>query len=450
MNETVDPHSLEVAEPARRAPQPDLEPAAPQRKRRYGLGRIALVIALALAAVALGLKLENVGISTLDRGQPAPKPSGTPPQAIGAAAAAQGDMPIFINALGAVTPLATVTIRTQISGRLMSVGFEEGQMVKQGDLIAQIDDRPYHATLVQQQAQLAKDTSLHDQAVSDLARYEALSRQDSIAKQQVDDQRFLVAQDAAAMQIDQAQIDATKLNIDYCHITSPINGRVGLRQVDPGNYVQPTDTAGLVVITELDPISVVFSTPEDNLPRITKRVNAGEKLIAEAYDRANVKKLADGELTTYDNVVDTTTGTFKLRATFANPGNALFPSQFVNVRLLVDTMKGVVLVPNAAIQIGTDGSYVYLLNDDSTVTVRKVKTGPADAAHTVIENGLNVGDKVVIDGVDRLRDGSKVRVIADAPSSGAAQDGQHKGQGHRQRQQGAEGGSTTPAAAPKP
>ena len=447
MNETLDPSSLQDAKPA-----PARWQAPPPKRFRFG--KIVLVLVIAAVLVAVGLKLENIGISTLESGAPK-APAGPPPQSVRAVAAALGDMPIVINALGSVTPLATVTIKAQVSGRLLSVGFQEGQTVKQGDFLAQVDPRPFQATLEQYQAQLAKDSALHDQAISDLARYQKLSTQDSIARQQVDDQQFLVAQDAAAMSSDQAQIDAAKLNIEYARIVSPIAGRVGLRLVDPGNYVQATDASGIVVITQLDPISVLFSTPEDNLSRITRRLNAGAKLAATVYDRANVKKLADGELTTYDNQVDSTTGTFKLRATFANPENALFPNQFVNVRLLVDTLKDAIVAPNAAVQLGTDGSYVYVVNDDSTVSVRKITTGPADTTRTTIPTGLKAGEKVVVDGVDRLKEGAKVRMIADAPGAGAGSPSPAAGDGqprqHR-RQQGAgaptTGGAPAPAASP--
>ena len=437
MNETVDPHSLDAAAPAPVA-------AKPPPVRRYRLGKFALILALAIVLIAVGIKLERIGVEDTQSKAPA----GPPATSVRAATATLGEMPIIINALGTVTPLASVTVKSQISGYLTSVAFKEGQMVKAGDLIAQIDDRPYRATLEQQQAQLAKDTSLHDQAIGNLARYDTLNKQDSIAKQTVDDQRFLVAQDAAAMLVDQAQIDAANLNIDYAHIVSPISGRVGLRLVDPGNYVTAADTTGLVVITQLDPISVIFSTPEDNLPRITKRFRSGAKLTADVYDRANVHKIGEGELTTFDNIVDTTTGTFKLRATFANPDLALFPSQFVNVRLLVDTEKDKVIVPSAAIQIGADGSYVYLVDGDSKVTVRKVTSGAQDATRSVIESGLAAGDKVVVDGVDRLRDGAKVRLVDDASQAGAAPGAGAAGEKTHHKRQNA--GAATPAASGEP
>lgn len=434
MNETVDPEKVEIAAPT--APRPVSTPQTPKSHR---WGKAALVVALAVAAVVGWQYVENIAPSTTEGSRPA----GPPPQTVRAAPVVKGDMPITIDALGAVTPYATVTVKTQISGRLMSVGFEEGQTVKVGDPLALIDPRPYEAALAQAQAQLAKDTSLYEQAQADLARYETLVKQDSIARQQVEDQTFLVAQDKAAMGSDQAQIDTAKLNIAYCHIVSPIDGRVGLRLVDPGNYVQASDTTGIVVITQLDPISVVFSTPEDNLPQIAARLNSGAKLPVTAFDRANVQPLAVGTLSAFDNQVDATTGTFKLRATFANPNGALFPNQFVNVRLLVDTISGAVLAPNAAIQLGANGSFVYVVNADSTVSARQVKTGASDAKNTVIASGLSAGESVVIDGVDRLRDGAKVSVRngAGAPGQSPASGDAAKGQHRHQRDQGAAGGA---------
>ncbi len=451
MNETVDPATIERVK---------LTPSPPTRKRSLAPRLLFWLVVLAVGA-GLGYKYywaPQPAAQTNSTGRFA----GGPPQSVHAVAAATGDMPITINALGTVTPLATVTVKTQVAGRLMSVGFQEGQIVKAGDFLAQIDDRPFAATLAQSQAQLAKDTSLRDQAQSDYQRYLKLSQQDSIALQQVVDQKFLIAQDQAAMATDQAQIDAAKLNIEYAHIKAPTGGRVGLRQVDPGNYVQPTDTTGIVVLTELDPISVIFSIPEDDLQRVAKRLNAGEKLTATVYDRANVHEIAQGELTSYDNEVDTATGTFKLRATFANSNNALFPSQFVNVRLLVDTLKGVVVVPNAAVQIGPSGSFVYVVGADNTVSVRKLTTGPSDATRIVVASGLKAGEQVVVDGVDRLRDGARVKEITNdagaspSPSSDATNSGaqsgsaqQNGGQGwHHRHQQGGETGAGAGAASP--
>ncbi len=439
MNETVDPDEIEVAQPATTTPAP--QRPAPKRHR---WGRLALALALAVAVVVGWQYVENIAPSNNERG----RPSGPPPQTVRAAPAFNGDMPVTIDSLGAVTPFATVTVKTQIAGRIMDVGFQEGQMVKEGDFLVQIDPRPYEAALALAQAQLDKDTALHAQAQSDLARYETLSKQDSIARQQVEDQVFLVAQDKAAMASDQAQIDTAKLNIAYCHIVSPINGRIGLRLVDPGNYVQPSDASGIVVITQIDPISVIFSTPEDNLPAITARLNSGATLPATVFDRSNVKQIATGTLTNFDNQVDVTTGTFKLRATFANTNAVLFPNQFVNVRLLVDTIRGAVLAPNAAVQLGANGSFVYVVNQDSTVSVRQVTTGPSDPQNTVIASGLAVGDNVVIDGVDRLRDGAKVSVRnnANAAAQGPAAGGeQGKGQHRHRRDNQAPGGAATPA-----
>jgi membrane fusion protein, multidrug efflux system len=379
-----------------------------------------------------------------------------------------GDMPITLDELGTVTPFETVTIRTQIAGDLMELGFTEGQMVKRGDFIAQIDPRPYEAALAQAQGQLAKDKALLAQAQSDLSRYETLGKQDSISKQQVADQEALVDQDKAAVATDQAQVQTAKLNLDYTHIVSPITGRVGIRLVDAGNYLQPTDATGIVVITQLDPISIIFPTPEDDLPRIAARLNSGAEMKVTAFDRANVSQLAVGTLTTYDSQVDVTTGTIKMRATFDNPNGALFPQQFVNVRLLVDTLKDVALAPNAAIQIGPSGSFVYLLNDDATVSKRDVVSGPTDGKLTTITKGLAPGDKVVIDGVDRLRDGAKVTVADNATAEAAEGQGQDQaprrhfnaaggGEGggagghhryHGQGGQGGGGGSAAPGGPP--
>jgi membrane fusion protein, multidrug efflux system len=428
MNEAVKPGIVDRAAPAPPlAPQPETPTQETPPRRRRIRGRFALVVVLAVAAFFAWEKIENKAPSNNEGVNPTR--SGPPPQMVRVAPAIAGDMPITLDALGTVTPFETVTIRTQIAGKLMELGFAEGQMVKKGDFLAQIDPRPYQAALAQAQGQLAKDQALLAQAQNDLERYETLSRQDSISKQQVADQQALVAQDKGAIATDEAQVQTAQLNLDYTRIVSPITGRAGLRLVDPGNYLQPSDTTGIVVIAELDPISVVFSTPEDNLPRIAARLNSGAQLDVTAFDRANVNELATGTLTSYDSQIDVTTGTIKMRATFENPNQTLFPQQFVNIRLLVDTLKGVTLAPNAAIQIGPSGNFAYLLNGDGTVSRRDVVTGPTDGKLTTIRQGLAAGDKVVIDGLDRLRDGARVSLADDA----GAGDDQGHGQDSRSR-----------------
>lgn len=334
------------------------------------------------------------------------------PQPVGFATIDKGDIRIVLNELGTVTSLDTVTVLTQINGQLQQIGFNEGQMVKKGDFLAQIDPRPYQAALEQAQGTLAKDQGLLAQAQADLKRFQTLGRQDSIAQQQLDDQRYLVQQDIGIVQTDQGAVDTAKLNLAYCHIISPIDGQVGLRQVDQGNYIQTSTTSGVVVITQMQPISVLFSVPEDNLPDIIKQVRSGATLSVEAYDRANTRLLATGQLGTLDNVIDTTTGTLKLRAMFANPDEQLYPNQFVNARLLVNTMKDTVRVPVPAVQRGEPGTFVYLINANNTVSVRPIKVGPTDGGFEAVTSGLNPGDRVVTDGTDRLRDGAAVTLPA--------------------------------------
>ena len=457
MNEALKPDEVKQrAAPARVEPMPTVTP--PRRRNRFVW--IGVLAALGAAAALAWQKFEHVAPST-DREESSGRPA-QPPQTVRVAPVTLGDMPLTIDALGTVTPFETVTIRTQIAGTLQNVGFTEGQIVKAGDFLAQIDPRPYEAALAQAQGQLAKDTALLGQAQGDLARFQQLAKQDSIAQQQVADQIALVAQDKAAIATDQAMVKTAELNVAYTHIVSPVTGRVGLRLVDPGNYLQPSDATGIVVITQIDPISVMFTTPEDNLPRISARLNSGATLPVTVLDRDNVHSLATGTLTTYDSQIDVTTGTIKMRATFANPDGVLFPEQFVNVRLLVDTITGVALAPNAAVQLGASGNFVYLLNQDSTVSKRDIVIGPNDGKRTVISSGLASGDKVVIDGVDRLRDGAKVKVV-DNPPIGAAQGsgpgqeqadpaGAAKGEGqhhrHRHAQPGA--GEDSPGAGAAP
>ncbi len=348
---------------------------------------------------------------------PAKGPPPTPPQPVGIATATTGEMPVILNALGTVTPFNTVTVMTQINGQLMNVGFKEGQMVEKGQFLAQIDPRPYEAALQQAEGQLAHDTGLLNQARSDLARYQRLQAQNSIAEQQVADQQFLVQQYEGTVKVDEGTIANDKLNLTYCHITSPITGRAGLLQVDPGNYVQTSSTSGIVVVTELDPISVIFTLPQNDIAAVTEAMQSGPPLPVTLYDSTNTEKLATGTLYAMDNQINVSTGTVELRASFPNPKNTLFPNEFVNVELLVNTLKNAVLVPGAAIQRGAPGTFVYVVNSNGTVAVQKVVLGPNTASETAITSGLAAGAKVVTDGADRLHPGAKVTVVAPAAAS---------------------------------
>jgi multidrug efflux system membrane fusion protein len=359
------------------------------------------------------------------------------PMAVNTAKVEKGDMDVILNALGTVTPLATVTVLTQISGILQQVAFQEGQMVKAGDFLAQIDPRPYQAALDQARGNLAKDQALLKNAQVDAERYRKLVAEDSIASQQYDTQVALVRQYQGQVIADQAAVDSAAVNLNYCHIVAPITGRLGLRQVDQGNYVTPSSTTnGLVVITQLQPISVIFTLPEDTVLQVTKAIHDGRKLQAVAYDKGNVIKLATGTLATYDNQIDTTTGMFKLRAMFDNPDLSLFPNQFVNVQLLVDTLHDQTIVPAAAIQRGAPGTFVYAVNPDSTVSVKPVKLGVTQGERQAIISGIDPGDTVVTDGVDRLRDGAKVILPGAQPPVG----GPPTGGGRHRHGQGAQGG----------
>jgi membrane fusion protein, multidrug efflux system len=332
-----------------------------------------------------------------------------------AATATTGDIDITLNALGTVTSLATVTIRSNISGYLVNVAYKEGQIVKKGDLLAEIDSRPYELALANAQGALARDKALLEAAQIDLKRYQDLAKTNAIPRQQLDTQTYLVQQYQANLISDQAQIDTQKLNITYCHIVAPVSGRVGLRLIDQGNYVTPGDATGLVIITQLQPISVIFPVAEDYLPQIQRRVRANAILEVTAFDRTGTTKLSVGKLQTLDNQIDTTTGTVKLRAQFDNEDDALFPNQFVNVRLLVDTMRNVTVMPTSAIQRGAPGTFVYLLNPDNTVAVKPVDLGPQSGERVTVRSGLSPGERVVIDGADKLRNGAKV-VVRDSPS----------------------------------
>ncbi len=341
--------------------------------------------------------------------------------AVGVARAVSGAMPVVLDELGTVTPITTVTVLPQISGYLTQVAFTEGQSVTAGQFLAQIDPRPYQIQLEQYEAALAKDNASLAQARSDLARYEKLASQDSISEQQVTDQQFLVRQEEAAAKTDQANIDSAKLNLVYCHITSPISGRVGLRLVDIGNYVTSGSSTGLAVITSISPTTVIFSVSQTDLAPVLTRLGQGAQLTAAAYSSDDTTKLEDGTLSAVDSQIDTATGMVKLRADFPNSDNALFPNEFVNVHLLVNTLQNATLVPTQAVQNGAPGAYVYVVQPDDTVHVQPVTTGPTDGTNTVITKGVSPGDVVVTDGVDRLSDGMAVQV-ANTPAVASAGD----------------------------
>ncbi len=346
--------------------------------------------------------------------KPAGRAAGGPPQSVSVATIGTGDIHVTLTGLGTVTPLDTVTVKTQINGQLQSLGFTEGQLVRRNQFLAQIDPRPYLVALEQAQGTLAHDQGLLAQAQADSARYQLLSRQNSIAQQQAQDELFLIKQYQGTVITDQGAIDSAKLNLAYCHIVSPVDGRVGIRLVDPGNYVQTTDTAGLFVVTQLQPISVLFTLPEDDVDAVQAQMQ-GRTLTVTAYDRADAKLIATGTLATTDNQIDNTTGTVELRAIFPNADNKLFPQQFVNAHLLLQTLSGVV-APQAAVQHGAPGDFVYVAKPNGTAAMQVVKTGPAEGDRVQITQGLKPGDKVVTDGLDRLRDGS--RIAAAAPGKG--------------------------------
>ena len=403
----------------RTAPDPQVKWRSPARYR-IGLALVVVLLALATFQIVRWVKSGPAG-----GGRNAQAAA----QSVGAATVALGNINVIVNALGTVTPLATVTVQSQINGYLTEVGYTEGQMVKKGDFLAQIDQRPYEILKAQYQGQLAHDQGLLAQAQLDLKRYQTLAQQNSIARQQAEDQVFIVQQYEGTVKQDQGLVDAQNLNIAYCHIIAPVPGRVGLRLVDPGNYVQTTSTTGIVVITQLQPITVIFSIPEDDLPEIMPQLNAGSVLPVSAYDRANLHELATGQVAAVDNQIDTTTGTVKVRAQFDNTDNALFPNQFVNARLLVKTLQNVVTVPTSAIQRGSPGAYVYVINADSTVSVRQISVGPIDGNIAAVNSGLSAGDRVVIDGTDRLRDGLRVSVVAENSQPTAPGAARSKGAG---------------------
>ncbi len=406
--------------PAPQAPGRERPPSAPPPKRRRVWIWILLLVLLGAGvyywskrtAPATGSAAGKSG----GKGQNANAAS-----PVDAAKATKGNIGVYVTGLGAVTPIYTVTVKTQVNGQLMQILYKEGDMVKKGDKLAEIDERPYQAQLTQYEGQLLRDQALLDNARVDQARYETLLKQNAVPEQQLATQVALVKQDEGVVKNDQGLIDAVKVQLIYCNITAPITGRIGLRLVDPGNIVQTTDSTGLLVIAQLQPISVIFTIAEDQLPIIYQKQLAGQKLPVDAFDREMKKLLASGTLTTIDNEIDQTTGTVKLRATFDNSHNELFPNQFVNARLLQQEKRGVVLVPSAAVQRNSSSTYVYVVNPDSTVSVRQVKVGTSDDNNTEIDSGVVEGDVVVLTGVDKLQEGSKVTVTMEGAAKAGKQ-----------------------------
>jgi multidrug efflux system membrane fusion protein len=387
--------------------------------------RVALLVfagmAVLLAVIVLVARHRSQAAAT---GPGAGRGGQNAPVAVAVATVTPGDIQIRIPALGTVTTLANVTVRTQVTGTLQKILFTEGQLVHSGDALAQIDPRPYEAALQTAQGNLRRDKSLLSNARLDLARYEGLVKEDSIAAQQLDTQRALVDQYAGSIESDEGQVKTAQVNLAYTRIVSPVSGRVGIRQVDQGNYVTPGDTNGIVVVNQVQPISVIFSVPEDNVPALLQKVRQGATMRVEAYDHPAAVKLADGKLSTIDNTIDTSTGTVKLRAQFENADGSLFPNQFVNVSLLLDLLQNQLIMPNAAVRRGAPNgvvsTFVYLVKADQTVAVRPVTLGTVDGERVAVASGVAAGDVVVTEGGDRLRDGAPVQLPAAAPAPAAS------------------------------
>jgi multidrug efflux system membrane fusion protein len=432
--------------------------------RRYRVVLIVVLTFVVLVLLVLRHHNQQQALAALEGGGGPPRAGGPGPAGGGAggsrgkggagggpnsavavtvAPVASGDIEVRIPALGTVTPLATVTVRPQVSGILTKIAFQEGQLVKAGQFLAEIDPRPYQAALEQAKGNLRRDQALLADAKLDLKRFEELIKEDSVAQQQLDTQRALVDQYGGTLESDQAAVKTAQINLEYTHIGSPVTGRVGLRQIDQGNYVTPGDTNGIVVVTELQPISAIFAVPEDNVNALMKQMQAGATLTADAYDRGNSSKIAEGAVKTVDNQIDTTTGTIKLRAVFDNKDGLLFANQFVNIQLVVKVLHDQTVMPGAAVHRGApDGvvsTFVYLVNTaDSTVSVRPITLGVIDGERVAVTKGLQAGDVVVTEGGDRLRDGAAVLLPANTPQHPQTAAPQHKrgagkGQGQGQR-----------------
>jgi len=414
-------NSMELPEPGAR------DSSAPQPAKAKSRWWLWIVI---LAVVAIGIWYYR-GHSTSEADGKAAAGAGATGKGKGAggagmtvpvvvATAQKGDLPVYLIGLGSVTAFNTVTVRSRVDGQIVKVNFTEGQFVHAGDALIEIDPRPYQVMLEQAEGQLAKDQAqLHDVQV-DFERYTLLYNEGVVPKQQVDTQQAQVGQYQGAIKADQATIDNAKLQLVYSRITAPISGRVGLRLVDQGNIVHASDTTGLLVITQLQPISVIFTLPQDQLQQVLVKLRGGGQLTVEAYDRDDINKIADGKLATIDNSIDPTTGTYKLKSIFSNENNVLFPNQFVNVHMLVDTKRNLVIIPAAAIQRGPQGSYVYVVSGGNAANIRTVTIAQTTGNNIGISSGLNGGDVVVIDGTDKLQDGSKV-TTSTSPTGGVGQ-----------------------------
>jgi len=373
------------------------------------------------AGIAVVLILAAVSVyRTRARSQAAGgTPSGPPPVSVSATPVQTSDVPFYLTALGSVTAFNTVTIKTRVDGQIMRVNFKEGQFVKEGDLLIEVDPRPFQVALDQASGQLAKDQAAQRDATVNLNRYQQLWQEGVIPRQQLDSQAATVGQFDGAIQADQAQINSAKLNLSYSRITAPISGRVGLRLVDPGNIVHAIDANGMLVITQVQPIAVVFTLPEDNLPEVTAEMR-GRQLAVEAYNRDGKTKLADGRLLTIDNEIDPTTGTVKLKAVFDNRDNSLWPNQFVNIRLFLTTRKAATVIPSAAIQKGSQGDFVYVVKADGSAEVRSIQEDFIEGNIAVVKQGLAPGEQVVTDGQDKLQPGAKVNLRPASPPRGQA------------------------------
>jgi membrane fusion protein, multidrug efflux system len=395
----------ETHEPVPAPPAPSATPA-PGRVNRHKLWLwIGVLLVVAIGGYVAWSKITSANASAAAAKTAA---AGPPPIPVVTATSRKGDIGVYYSGLGAVTPLAMVTVRTRVDGQLMNVRYREGDTVQQGVLLAEIDDGPYQAALTQAQGQLMKDQAALENARIDLVRYQQLVQQKAGPEQQLATQQATVHQNEGVVKLDEGQIQSARVNLAYCKIAAPVAGRIGLRLVDAGNIVQSSDTNGLVVITQMDPISAIFTISEDQLQAVLKKVAAGQTLEVDAYDRAGTSKLAQGSLTTLDNQVDPTTGTLKLRATFQNPKGTLYPNQFVNVKLLVQEKRGVTLAPTAALQRNSQATYVYVVNAESKVEVRPIVIGAIEGNDSEVTSGLAPGEVIVMTGVDKLQAGSKV------------------------------------------